>query len=109
MQAAQQARPWHECVTVNTPFGTLGGVRTSDLHSQIPAMYDGPAARLLVAGTPISCSTDVGEATIAALTFAAACLAVGLDAPTRALYHSQLLAAYRALTVRGVADVQTQP
>ena len=61
MQAAQQARPWHERVTINTPFGTLGGVRTSDLHSQVPAVYDGPVARVLVAGTPISCSTDVQE------------------------------------------------
>jgi len=61
MQAAQQARPWHERVTINTPLGTLGGVRTSDLHSQVPAVYDGPVARVLVAGTPISCSTDVQE------------------------------------------------
>jgi hypothetical protein len=61
MQAAQQARPWHEGVTVNTAFGTLGGVRTSDLHSQVAATYDGPVARLFIAGTPISCSTDVRE------------------------------------------------
>jgi hypothetical protein len=61
MQAAQQARPWHERVTVSTRFGTIGGVRTSDLHSQVPAMFDGPGARILVAGTPISCSADVGE------------------------------------------------
>ncbi|HYM25625.1 MAG TPA: hypothetical protein VEU08_20540 [Vicinamibacterales bacterium] len=59
MLAAQKARPWHECLTVDTPFGTLGGVRTSDLHSPVPARFDGAAARLLVAGTPISSSTDV--------------------------------------------------
>src|SRR5262245_62550304 len=58
MQAAQQARPWHERFTVSTSFGTLGGVRTSDIHSQVPPIYDSPSARLLIAGTPISCSTD---------------------------------------------------
>ena len=61
MQASQQARPWHECVTLSTPFGTLGGVRTSDLHSQVAAMFDRPGVLLLVAGTPISCSSDVSE------------------------------------------------
>ena len=61
MLAAQQARPWHERVSVNTAFGTLGAVRTSDLNSRVPAMYDGRVAWLLVAGTPISCASDVGE------------------------------------------------
>jgi hypothetical protein len=61
MQAALQARPWHERVTVNTPFGTVGGVHASNLHSQVPAIYDGRVAPVLVAGNPISCSTDVGE------------------------------------------------
>jgi hypothetical protein len=61
MQAAQQARAWHEPLTINTPFGTLGGVRTSDRFSQVPAIYEGPVARLLVSGTPISLAADVAE------------------------------------------------
>jgi Glutamine amidotransferase domain len=61
MQRAQQARPWHERVTVHTPHGTLGGVRTSEIYSQVPAMYHGPAAQLLVAGTPTAFSMDVRE------------------------------------------------
>ncbi len=61
MQAALQARPWHERFTVDTASGALGGVRTSDLHSQVPAVYEGRAARLLIAGTPISCSTAIAE------------------------------------------------
>jgi len=103
MQAAQQARPWHERVTADTPFGTLGGVRTSDLHSQIAATYDGPAARLFIAGTPISCSTDVGErlrhAVEAEWEEAVACLKE-LDGPFAAvMWHDAL----RRLTI--VTDI----
>jgi hypothetical protein len=103
MQAAQQARPWHESVTINTSFGTLGGVRTSDLHSRVPAIYDGPVARLLVAGTPISCSTEVQErlrhAAEAEWIDAVECLK-GLDGPFAAvMWHEKL----RRLTI--VTDI----
>ena len=103
MQAAQQARPWHERFTVSTSFGILGGVRTSDIHSQVPAIYDSPAARLLVAGTPISCSTEVGErlrrAAEAEWEEAVACLH-GLDGPFAAvMWHD----APRRLTI--VTDI----
>ena len=103
MQAAQQARPWHEPVTVNTAFGTLGGLRTSDLHSQVTATYDGPVARLFVAGTPISCSTDVRErlrhAVEAEWEEAVACLK-DLDGPFAAvMWHDAL----RRLTI--VTDI----
>ena len=103
MQAAQQARPWHERVTADTPFGTLGGVRTSDLRSQVAPTYDGPAARLFIAGTPISCSTDVGErlrhAVEAEWEEAVACLKE-LDGPFAAvMWHDAL----RRLTI--VTDI----
>jgi O-antigen/teichoic acid export membrane protein len=74
--------------------------------STIPAAAACVALRLLAPPTTIG--GIVGEATLAALTFAAACLAVGLDAATRVLYRRQLVAAWRALTVRGLADVQTE-
>jgi hypothetical protein len=103
MQGAQQARPWHERVTVPTPFGILGGVRTSDLYSQVRALYDGPAARLLVAGTPLSGSTDVRErlqrAVEAEWDEAVECLE-GLDGPFAAvMWHEGL----RRLTI--VTDI----
>jgi hypothetical protein len=103
MQAAQQARPWHEPVTVNTACGTLGGVRTSDLHSQVPAIYASPVAQLLVAGTPISTSTDVADrlrrAAEADWEAAVECLK-GLDGPFAAvMWHDAL----RRLTV--VTDI----
>jgi Glutamine amidotransferase domain len=103
MQVAQQARPWHERITVSTRFGTLGGVRTSDLHSQIPAMYHGPVAQLLVAGTPISCSTNVGErlrhAAEAEWEEAVECLE-GLDGPFAVVMWHEAL---RRLTI--VTDI----
>ena len=103
MQTAQQARPWHERVTFNTPFGTLGGVRTSDLHAQVTATYDGPMARLVIAGTPISCSTNVSERLRRAVEMeweeAVACLKE-LDGPFAAvMWH----AALRRLTI--VTDI----
>jgi Glutamine amidotransferase domain len=103
MQTAQQARPWHECVTVHTRFGTLGGVRTSDLHSRVPATYESPVARLLIAGTPISCSTDLSERLRHAVEVeweeAVACLE-GLDGPFAAvMWHDAL----RRLTI--VTDI----
>lgn len=61
MLAALQTRSWHEPITVQTAFGTLGAVRTSDLHARVPAIYDGACARLLIAGTPISLTTHVAE------------------------------------------------
>jgi O-antigen/teichoic acid export membrane protein len=71
-----------------------------------------PAAAVCVGlrifAPPATTPAVLGEAALAALTFAVACLAVGLDAPTRAIYRSQLVAACRALMVRGFADVQTQ-
>jgi hypothetical protein len=139
MQAAQQVRPSHARVTVNTPFGTLGGVRTFDVHSQVPAMYDGRVARLFVAGTPISRSTNVGErlrhAVEAEWAEAVACL-TGLDGPFAAVmwhdalrrltivtdilgmqplyYHRQagtfaLASEVRALTSSGVCDARPDP
>jgi len=103
MNAAQQTRPWHERVTVNTRFGVLGGVRTSDLRSQVPATYDGPLARLFVAGTPISCSMDVRErlrhAVEADSAEAVACLEE-LDGPFAAVMWHE---ASRRLTV--VTDI----
>ena len=103
MQAAQAARPWHEHVTLPTPFGTLGGVRTSDLHSRVPARYDGRAARLLVAGTPVSCSTDVRDrlrrAAESDWSGAVECL-TGLDGPFAiVMWHDAL----RRLTI--VTDI----
>jgi hypothetical protein len=71
-----------------------------------------PAAAVCVGlrifAPPATTPAVLGEAALAALTFAVACLVVGLDAPTRAIYRSQLVAACRALMVRGFADVQTQ-
>lgn len=74
--------------------------------SIIPTAAVCVALRLLA--PPVTTRGVVGEAAAAALTFAATCLAVGLDAPTRKLYRSQLAAAWRALTVRELADAQTQ-
>lgn len=73
--------------------------------SIIPAAIVCVALRLLA--PPATTRAVVAEGMVAALTFAVACLAVGLDAPTRALYRSQLLAACRALTIRGVADTRS--
>jgi len=103
MQAAQQARPWHERVTVNTPSGTLGGVRTSDRHSQVAAIYDGPVARLLVAGTPISCAADVRERlrhAVEAEWDEAVATLKGLDGPFAAVMWHEAL---RRLTI--VTDI----
>jgi len=61
MQTAQRLRPWHEPVSITTPYGVLGGVKTSDRYSKIPAVYEGSEARLFVSGTPISFSTPVFE------------------------------------------------
>ncbi|HYM25574.1 MAG TPA: oligosaccharide flippase family protein, partial [Vicinamibacterales bacterium] len=72
-----------------------------------------PAAAICVAlrlfAPPATTIAVVGEAAVAGLTFAATCLAVGLDAPTRALYRSQLVAAFHALTFRRLADLEPQP
>ena len=78
-------------------------MRTSDLHSQVAATYDRRVARLFIAGTPISCSTDVGErlrhAVEAEWEEAVACLKQ-LDGPFAAvLWHE----ARRRLTI--VTDV----
>jgi hypothetical protein len=61
MLRAQAVRTWHETVSLTTPRGTLGSVRTSDRFSRIPSVYSGPQARLLVAGVPVSLSTPVAE------------------------------------------------
>ena len=63
---------------------------------------------LRVFAPPATTIAVVGEAAVAGLTFAVTCLAVGLDAPTRALYRNQLVAAFRALTLRRLAGVQPQ-
>jgi hypothetical protein len=93
MQAAHQARPWHESVTVAMPLGCLGGVLTSDRYSQVPAMYRGRAAHLFIAGTPIQCNADVRERLQHAVDSdweeAVACLK-GLDGPFAAvIWHDR--------------------
>jgi len=103
MLTAQQARPWHERVSISTSVGALAGVRTSDLNSRVPAMYDGAVARLLVAGTPISCSANVAErlqhAVEAEWEEAVACLEM-IDGPFAAVMWHETL---RRLTV--VTDI----
>src|SRR5262245_66005704 len=106
MQAARPARPWHEPVTVRTTCGTLGGVRTFDRHSQVAAIYDGPVAQLLVAGTPISPSTNVAErlrrAAESEWEEAVGCLE-GLDGPFAAvMWHRSSSRLTLATTRRGV-------
>ncbi len=104
----------HVCIFTPLACRRVGiSIRHFVWISAVPALVSVlPAAAVCIAlrtfVPPATTLAVVGEAAFAGLTFAVTCLAVGLDAQTRALYRSQLVAACRALLFRRLADVQTQ-